>query len=364
MGRLIFLGTPSPWLAEILRELQNTGSFEIQYFPVLSDFLSTAVPRNRVSVVVCENNLTSRDILGELKTSRKNTISIWLGKSVSKEDAMYALENRVYALIENPSATSPQTLETFHRAVERADHLERAEDLVFSLKTVLLQVGEEGATERLLSEFKTGLGKFQRHAVRSEYVPGLEHGTGGETRLPFYKSQPLADALLTIDDLARTGTLTVRSASAGKSLGQIDFLQGRPVSAVSGETLGLKAIYRMFLWDELDFEFKHQDPSAMLVRDQFALNLREICAEGEALRSRFEKVRKNLPPHDLRLELVPSALRTGTSLDRPHFSTLSSVVELGKVSQILDYNPLPDAVLYECLIRLKKSGMIQVQPSR
>lgn len=358
-GRLIFLGNPSPWLKQFLGALQQTGSFDIQTVATLAEFLSTPVPKNRVSILLFENNLTSRENFSALKASGRRVISLWIGKTFSKEDVVYALENRVYALLENPDLLLTGVVDTLRRAMERAENWERAEDLSFSIKSVLLQMGQEGASERLLGELKTGLAKFERHAMQSEYVTSVGSGSGGETRLPFYKSQAIADALLTIEDLARTGTLTIQAK--GNEKGRVDFLQGRPVSAVSGEALALKAMYRMFLWDEPEFTFHHRDASEMLVKDQFPLSLREICAEGEGLRARFEKIRGQLPPAQLKLELVPASLHKGTALDRIHFSTLSSVVELGKVSQILDYNLLPDAVLYECLIGLKKTGMIKVR---
>ena len=357
-GRLIFLGNPSPWLKQFFEALQQSG-LEIQLEATLDGFLGTPVPKNRVSVVLLENTPASRGIFSSLKTSGRRVLGILVGKGFSKEEALYAFHSRFYALLEDPGAAPNENLEAIKRALTRAETLERAEDLSFAIKSVLLQMGQEGATEQLIGELKTGLAKFERHALQNDYITAGVGATGANTRLPFYKSQALADALLTIEDLARTGTLSVRGTSPEQE-GRIQFLQGRPVSAVSGESLALKAVYRMFLWDAPEFSFLHQDATELAVKDQFPLSLREICAEGESLRARFEKIRNQLPPTSLKLELVPAALNLNTSLDRTHFSTLSSVVEFGKVSQILDYNPLPDAVLLESLIGLKKHGTIRV----
>ena len=53
-------------------------------------------------------------------------------------------------------------------------------------------------------------------------------------------------------------------------------------------------------------------------------------------------------------------LTVGASLSPDEFSTLASVVEFGHISQVLDYNPLPDVILYESLIQLRRQKMVMV----
>ncbi len=357
-GRLTFLGNPSPWLKQFLGTLQQSGSIDIQFEANSATFLATPVAKNRVGVVVLEQAPESHVLIETLRRSGRRLILIWIGKNFSKQDLAVASDQRVHSVIENPADADPRALDAIRRAVARAEASERSEDLLFSIKSVLLQLDEAGEAGPLLTELKTGLTKFERGSLQSEFLGGVASSTG-ETRLPFYKAQGFSDALLTVQDLERTGTLSIQSK--GELQGRVDFLQGRPVGAVCGEARSLKAVYRMFLWDEPQFSFTRRDPNETLVDDEFVLSLREICLEGEAYYRRFEKIRAQLPPAQLRLILEPSSLHGGTMLDRSQFSTLSSVVELGKVSQILDYNPLPDVVLYECLIGLKKSGVIKVQ---
>lgn len=356
-GRLTFLGNPSPWLKQFLGTLQQSGSLDIHFEANSTTFLSTPVAKNRVGVVIIEQAPESHVLIETLRRSGRRLILIWIGKTFSKQDLAVAADQRVHSVIENPTDGDVRALDAIRRAMARAEASERSEDLLFSIKSVLLQLDEAGEAGPLLTELKTGLTKFERGALQSEFLGGAVSSTG-ETRLPFYKAQGFADALLTVQDLERTGSLEIQSK---QGLGQVDFLQGRPVAAHCGEARSLKAIYRMFLWEEPQFSFKRRDPNETIVDDEFSLSLRDICLEGEALYRRFEKIRAQLPPAQLRLQLEPSALHAGTQLDRSQFSTLSSVVELGKVSQILDYNPLPDVVLYECLIGLKKSGVIKVQ---
>ncbi len=354
-GRLTFLGNPTPWIKQFLGTLQKTGSFEIRWEISPSQYLSVAAPKNRVGLVVLENSVASRQMIEALRQSGRHLLFIWVGKVFTKEDLLFASDMRVHTVLEDPVAEDPKVLEKFRRAVARADAAERSEDLLFSIKTVLIGLGETGGEE--IQELRTGLLKLEKTAARNEFTGAAQSG-GSQSALPFYKSQAFADALLSVQDLERTGILNVKSKTG--LTGVVSFLQGRPVLATCGEAHSLKAIYRMFLWDQPEFVFTRRDPGEMTVVEQFSLSLRDICREGEALQGRFEKIRNQVPPPQIKLQLVPAALNTKTALARPEFSTLSSVVELSKVSSILDYNPLPDVVLYECLIGLKKHGLIRV----
>jgi hypothetical protein len=354
-GRLTFLGNPTPWIKQFLGTVQKTGSFEIRWEISPSQYLATAVPKNRVGIVVLENSPSSRQLMEALRQSGRHLLFIWIGKTFTKEDLLFASEMQVHTVLEDPVAEDPKVLEKFRRVVARADSAERSEDLMFSIKSVLIGLGDTGGDE--IQELKTGLLKLEKTVTRNEFTGATSSG-GGQSALPFYKAQAFADALLTVQDLERTGTLNVKSKTG--LTGMVHFMQGRPILASCGEAHSLKAIYRMFLWEQPEFSFTRRDPGEMTQFEQFSLTLREICQEGESLGGRYEKIRNQVPPAQIKLQLVPAALNTKTQLARPEFSTLSSVVELGKVSQILDYNPLPDVVLYECLISLKKHGLIRV----
>jgi hypothetical protein len=354
-ARLTFLGNPSPWIKQFLGTLQKTGAFEIRWEISPSQYLASAVPRNRVGIAVLENSPQSRQMMEALRQSGRNLLFIWLGKTFTKEDLLFASEVRVHTVLEDPSAEDPKVLEKFRRVIGRADSAERSEDLLYAIKTVMLQMGDDGGEQ--VQELKTGLLKLEKTAATNKFSSGAQ-AASGQSGLPFYKAQAFADALLTVQDLERTGSLQVKSKVG--LVGKVDFIQGRPVSASCGETHGLKAIYRMFLWEQAEYSFTRREASDTKMEEHFNFTLREICHEGESLQGRFEKIRNQVPPPQIHLQIVPAGLNTSTKLGRPEFSTLSSVVELGKVSQILDYNPLPDVVLYECLIELKKHGLIRV----
>lgn len=357
-GRLTFLGTPSSWIKELLGSLHKTASIDTLWEPSVAQFLANPVPKNRVSVVAVEQSAQSRELIAALRKSGRSILILWFGKAFTKDELLFAIESRVHTVIENPLGNDTAFVEKIRRAFSKAESAERSEDLMHSIKSLMLQLGDGASSDTAIEELKTGLMKFEKAAVANEFL-GHAAGAGASSSIPFYKAQAFADALLSVQDLERTGVLRIKGKEP-QFQGRVSFLQGRPVGAVCGEARSLKAIYRMFLWENVDFTFERQEAAEMSVEEQFPVSLREICLEGESLHARFEKIRQQVPPAQLKLQLEPSTLKPTTSLDRAMFSTLSSVVELGKVAQILDYNPLPDVVLYECLIGLKRQGVIRV----
>ena len=356
-GRLTFLGTPSAWAKQFLGTLQQTGSYQIE-FATLESIASTRAPRSRVLTLVLENNAGATSLLEQVRKSGRKAVAVWIGQDFSKDDLAFALEHRVYAVLKNPQAGDPAVEERIRAAVDNSESTERAGDILLSVKTADLEVGREIPESPTFAELRTSVAKLERTAMSSEFVgPVAQANTDGH--LIFHKSQTLADALMTVQDLERTGTLVVHCKADGRQ-GKVDFIQGRPTDAWTGDIRGVKAIYRMFLWDGLEFQFLRHDATETRVDTDFQQSLRDICAEGERLRERYEQIRGQLPPAQIRLELDPTSLHAGADLDRPTFLTLSSVVELGAVSRILDFNPLPDVVLYESLIALKRAGLIRV----
>jgi hypothetical protein len=78
------------------------------------------------------------------------------------------------------------------------------------------------------------------------------------------------------------------------------------------------------------------------------------------MQEHYTKIRREIPPLSLKLNLDVSSVHTGTALAPNDFSTLSSVVECRKVGHVLNYNSLPDVEIYQSLIELKRAQLIRV----
>lgn len=359
VARVVAVGEVTPWGRHFLETLQTQNLIEVSYVPTVQDYLKLP-GATQPQIVTIENSPDSQHSILELRKQSRKTYVIWYGKIFSKEDLSFALEHRVYAVFENLTPESKQISDAIKRLGGLIDRDRRFDLLVRSLKSVLLQA-EGDVADSVMVELKTAVAKLGSTGSYSEFAEQVvQQGSSAESKLLFHQSEGFAEALETIDSLERTGVLWVKGALPYEE-GRVEFLQGKIVWAASGVVNGLKAIYRMFLWDDPQFVFTRRDPEEMVLHEPINAGLKHISAEGAELKRRYDRIRQELPPNELELELDPTFLHTGVSLPLEEFSTLASVVEFGKVANVLDYNPLPDAVLLEGLISLKKQSMIRIR---
>jgi len=348
------LGEITPWGKQLLKDLQAANVIE-PTFQSPQEFITGTGP----ALVLVENTPDSKNSITKMRQSGRIFYLVWFGRGFSKEDYQFAVEARAYAVLEHARAEDIKVVDVFGKASESLEGTTKFEHLVHSLKSLLVQAEAEDANKALVTEVKTAVTKIESCILRNELL-GSGNLPTGEGATPFHRTQDFSDALQTVRDLERTGALAVKGDLPGCD-GKVEFIQGKIVSAQAGDARGLKAIYRMFLWDTPKFQFSRKDPQDCFVEEPITMSLQHLSKEGEDLRQRYERIRREIPPADLKVELEPSALHAGTRLPVVDFSTLASVIEFGKVSQVIDNNPLPDVTLYESLIRLKKGNMLRVK---
>jgi len=358
--RVNSIGEISNWGKQFLTSLESKHIIEVTYETSLQAFANSLQPSTRIPILMIENVPESRQSIQKLRASGRRFYLVWFGRIFTKEDLAFALEHRAFCVFEQARADEKKVSEgllQLSHSLERAEHFEQ---MVHSLKALLIQAETDSAMQPVVAEIKTAVSKLERYGVHNDFVGAPAEVTSTkDAKLPFYKAQGFGDALTTVHNLERTGVLWVRGTLPDQE-GKIEFLQGKIISGHAGELHGLKAIYRMFLWDEPRFLFTRQDPQNVVFEEQLEQSMKYLCLEGETLRRRFDKIRHELPPLDLALELEPSSLHVSTQLTSEDFSTLASIVEFGKVGMVLNYNPASDVHVYESLIRLKKHKLIRV----
>lgn len=358
--RILAVGEVSSWGKQFLISLQQESILDVGYEPNVPRFSSSLATNLEPQILFLENLPESRNWILNLRQSGRFLYLVWFGRSFSKDDLMFAMENRIYCVLENLRPEDRKVMDWISRLSSNRDSFSQFEHILRSVKSILLQAGEDEALKPFLNEIKTALTKIERCALQNEFhTPLSPKGTAADTKLPFHKTQDFGDALTTVADLERTGVLWIKGNQPSEE-GQIEFLQGKIVAAKAGEVRGIKAVYRIFLWDEPRFLFVRRDPKDCILEEHLNLGIKYICEEGQNFRHRYEMIRRELPPFDLQLELEPASLHAGTSVASQDFSTLASIVEFGKVENVLDYNDLPDVQIYESLIRLKKNNMIRI----
>jgi hypothetical protein len=358
--RILAVGEVSNWGKQFLISLQQENILDVGYEPDVQGFCTSLRSNLEPQILFIESVPESRNWILNLRQNNRFLYLVWYGRSFSKEDLIFAMENRIYCVLENMRPEDKRVMEWISKLANNRDTFFEFEHIIRSVKSILLQADQNDSEKQFVTEIKTALTKIERAILQNEFhTPPLHSSNAGETKLPIHKTQGVGDAISTVADLERTGVLWIKGSLPFEE-GKAEFLQGKIVAANAGEVRGVKALYRMFLWDEPRFLFVRRDPKDCILEEHLNLSLKYICEEGQNLRRRYEMVRKELPPLDLRLEFEPTILHNGTSLPSADFATLASVVEYGKVSNVLDYNPQPDVHIYESLIRLKKNGLIRV----
>jgi hypothetical protein len=357
--KAISVGDVSPWGKQFLADLEEADVLQLAYESNVLKFVNSNASQTGSQIIFMENFPESRNWMLSLVQSKRPFYLVWFGRTFTKEDFKFALDNRVYAVFENAKLSDKEVVGQIVKLAVNQDSRGRFEQLVRSLKSILVQAEMEESPKEHINEMKLAVSKLEQCTLLNEFNHQSE--TGGETdeKLPFYKAQELGDALLTVQDLERSGILWIRGNQTLQE-GKIEFLHGKIIGATAGEVRGLKAIYRMFLWDEQRFLFSRKKPDDCVPEENIDINLKSIVREGHDHRGRFQRIRKELPPGEIVLSLEPTSLHPDTGLTPPDFATLATVLEFGRVAEILDYSSLPDIQIYESLIRLKKDNFIRV----
>ncbi len=359
--RVIILGEVTQWAKHFVSMLQPVQIFEFVFESSVDKFLeSTQI--GHPQIVMVENTPGCRASLSRMRTSGRRIFILWIGRTFSKDDLAFALLNRIYAVFEDAKPEDPVIQKALKGAIGNVDSAIQFEQILRSLKSVLLQ-HESDTDKPFLAEIKTAILKLERSAMYNEFAAPISTEVArADTSLPFHEAQAFSDALITVHELERTGALRVKGGSQQE--GTIEFLQGKLISAHTGDVHGIKALYRMYNWDNHHFVFTRRDVKSESIQTDLNGELQEICSVGDSLRSRYQKIRKEIPPAALVVSMEPKWMQISTTLSPNLFSTLASVIEFGQVGLVLDYNTLADVDVIENLIALKRARAIKVVATR
>lgn len=358
--RVIVLGEISPTGRQWLGEMQREGSLEIQEATDQASIFEDYEKVGETPIVLIENFPDSRSAILALRQSGFPNFILWFGATFTKEDFEFGLENRVYAIFERPEPRDKKILDVFHRLGKTATKHSHFSQVVGQMKSLMVQVVSADEHNPSLSELKVAAKKLDEIQTENEFTcpthlkrPQFESPTLARNQ------EELGATIESMGDLERTGALWVRGGQSGQE-GRIEFLQGKIVFAEAGEASGLKAIYRMFLWAEPKFLFARETASEVPLGNNMGNFPAGYIAQGRRYRSEFEKLKEEVPPREIRLEMNMDGVLDNLELNPKDFQVLASVVEFGRVSEIVDYNPLSDCEIFQSLIDLRKSNIIRV----
>lgn len=357
--RIVSVGEASNWARQFLKGLQNESLAEVSFESNTQKYCE--LNSTAVAIVFVENAPDMKREITKIRNSSRPSLLVWFGKAFTKEDLQFAMENRIFLTLENPRHDDKKILEPLKKIARAAETMQQSYHYLTAIKTLCIEGEMYGDAKALFDDVKESTEKLERCVqISNEFLRDTRPKAGNDNeRVTFNPNGELRDALYTINELERTGSLQIKGTFEGE-VGRVEFLHGRLVSASTGSVRGLKALYRMFLWDEPRYSFERLDAGALWLEGELNVNLKHLSREGEDFRQKYNRIRKELPPKEIQIELEPSALHPQLELTREEFSTLSSVVEFGEVGKVVDFNPLPDVTIYEAMIALRKAKVIRV----
>lgn len=356
--RIVAVGEFSTWARQFFQTFEQQDIITVTHETNADIFCKLLGPTDSPSVVFIDNNPDSKTNFKKISSTQKPIYIVWIGKTFTKDDLIFALESRIYAVIESVKIDEKKITHMFQTLSQLVATDQQTQQLIRAMKSILLQTEAEFPNIPMVDELRNAVKKLQNQSLKNEFnhLHAMEKKEGSD--IPFHKAQTLEEALVIINELQRTGVLWIRG-NQNEQEGKIEFLQGKITQAHAGSSQNTKAILRMFLWDSPILLFNRRDPSETGVLQSLEVDIYQLVKTGSLLKARFEAIRNEIPGEEIFLEINPGVIGKDTALSTNDFSILASVAEFGRVGTLVDFNDLSDVEIYESLINLRRSNMIR-----
>lgn len=153
-----------------------------------------------------------------------------------------------------------------------------------------------------------------------------------------------------------SGELRVRGPVKQAS---IFFMDGYIQQAFCGSISGRKALLRILSWPGLQWKFLPENESPKISIPPLNYSLGDFLELYMNWLGRWKKVANLVPPLNIKVKVKPQTFAQVTAWDEAKYEVVARVCEYGRVSEILNNTPLDDIDIYETLIDLRRSGLIE-----
>jgi len=170
---------------------------------------------------------------------------------------------------------------------------------------------------------------------------------------------PVADLLQLLAMNARTGALRL----FGEATGRVFLREGRIVNALSGRASGLKALFRMLAWEDVEFQFEAGDEALESIASEIQGPSESIVVEGLVERDELQNLKSGLPGLDQVLGAVADQSRR-TEAEKAEPSELERrVLALAAGAptflDVLDQLPESDVTIARAVEALLRRGELE-----
>ncbi|MDQ3034124.1 MAG: response regulator, partial [Myxococcota bacterium] len=171
----------------------------------------------------------------------------------------------------------------------------------------------------------------------------------------------LVDLLQTIDMSRKSGVLALTqdraTAAATARRGTITFRDGQVIDAELGPLVGERAVYRLLLWNEGDFEV---DFGPVRIEPRISAPTQGILMEGMRRVDEWGRVCEQVPPLDNVLEIVEDELQQRLAEIPDEINAVLRLFDGQRsLGEVLDLHPDDDLTTLATISKLYFEGIVQ-----
>ncbi len=153
-----------------------------------------------------------------------------------------------------------------------------------------------------------------------------------------------------------SGELRVRGPTKQASL---FFTDGNIQQVFCGSISGRKALLRVMSWPGLQWKFIPDSVLPRVSSPGLGLSLGDFLEIYMGWLFRWRRVATIVPPGNVRIRVKVGTFAQASDWDNAKYEVIARVCEYGRVMEILNNTPLDDIDIYETLIDLRRSGLIE-----
>lgn len=182
------------------------------------------------------------------------------------------------------------------------------------------------------------------------------HGVSTEPSLAAPGPRTLADTLRELLEAGNSGELVVKSENR---VGYISMQDGFLEEAMVGPVSGLKALFRILSWPNVQSQFDRYD-RPMPTNASLRLGAMDFQKAYDRWKQRVTALKAVWPPYQLKVSADPGAFLQKKGWSSKDFLVFSALCESERVFEVMNNCSLLDVEIVESLVNLRKDGLMQI----
>jgi hypothetical protein len=142
-------------------------------------------------------------------------------------------------------------------------------------------------------------------------------------------------------------------------VGYISIQEGFVEEALVGPIQGLKALFRILSWPDVQSTFERYDKS-VAVGSSMRLGSLDFQKAYDRWKQKVASLKAVWPPYQLKIKAVPATYMQKKVWVSKEFLVFVSLCESERVYEVMNNCPLLDFEVVEGLVGLRKSGLMEI----